>query len=214
MQLVPSFLDLVKALGEVMTQPSFVSFVTLLTGWVFAGRRTVTGMLQAAGAVHAKHHSSYHRLFAMAQWSLDELGLKLFGLLLPLLPALIRLSLDDTLCHKRGLKMYGAGMHHDPLQSSRKTKIVSWGHSWVVLAVVIRFRFCPERVFSLPVLCRLYLNHKACARWRVVHRTRPQLAVQLLHRLCQRYPSTDFTCSPIPPTEARVSLVTCRPIAA
>lgn len=192
MQLVDSFLELVKPLQVVMTQPSFVNFVTMLCGWVFAGRRTVTGMIRGAGAVGKKHHSSYHRLFAAAKWSLDELGLAVFALLLPWLPPVIELSLDDTLCRKRGLKMYGAGMHHDPLQSSRKTAIVSWGHSWVVLAVLVRFPFCPHRVFSLPILCRLYLNHKACATWRVVERTRPALAVELLGRLCTRYPERAF----------------------
>ena len=192
MQLVDSILELVKPLSVVMTQPSFCSFLTMLCGWVFAGRRTVTGLIRGAGAVGKKHLSSYHRLLAAAKGSLDELGLAVFVLLLPWLPQVIELSLDDTLCRKRGLKMYGAGMHHDPLQSSRQTKIVSWGHSWVVLAVVVRFPFCPNRVSSLPIRCRLYRNHKACAKWRVVERTRPQLAVELLLRLCARYPDRAF----------------------
>ena len=28
-------------------------------------------------------------------------------------------AVDDTLCRKRGLTLYGAGMHYDPLISSR-----------------------------------------------------------------------------------------------
>ena len=40
----------------------------------------------------------------------------------------IVLALDDTLCRKRGLNLFGAGMHHDPLLSSKKVKLVSWGH--------------------------------------------------------------------------------------
>lgn len=51
LELVPSFLEFVKPLSVVMTQPSFTSLCTLLSGWVFAGRRTVTGMIRAAGAV-------------------------------------------------------------------------------------------------------------------------------------------------------------------
>ena len=43
MTLVPSFLDLLQPLHVVMTTPSFANFVTLLTGWVYARRRTVTG---------------------------------------------------------------------------------------------------------------------------------------------------------------------------
>ena len=51
-----------------MSAPSLATFVTLITGWVFAPRRTVTGMIVAAQAVGRKHHSAYHRLFASARW--------------------------------------------------------------------------------------------------------------------------------------------------
>ena len=102
--LVPSFLDLLQPLSAAMTAPTFDSFVTILTGWVFARRRTVTGMIGAAdAAVGAKHHSAYHRVFAAARWSLDELGLAVLGLALPLAgagPAL--LAVDDTLARASG----------------------------------------------------------------------------------------------------------------
>ena len=99
MSLVPSFLDLLQPLSCVMTCPTFNSFVTVLTGWAFARRRTVTGMIIAADAVGegSKHHSAYHRLFAAARWSLDELGLAVFGLILPLLDGVALLAGDDTL---------------------------------------------------------------------------------------------------------------------
>jgi hypothetical protein len=185
MTLVPSFLALVQFITPSMTTPTLVSLKTLLAGWVFCGRRTVTGMIVAAGAIEDKHHSAYHRVFAAARWSLDTVGLSLFRLLLALVPeGVIALTLDDTLARKRGLKVYGAGMHHDPLQSSRKKAIVSWGHSWVVLALRVQLPFLPGRFFSLPVLFRLYLNHKACGKWRVAHRTRPELAGELLRKLC------------------------------
>ena len=83
--LVPSFLDLLQPLSAAMTAPTFESFVTILTGRVFARRRTVTGMIVAAdAAAGSKHHSAYHRVFAAARWSLDELGLTVLGLALPL----------------------------------------------------------------------------------------------------------------------------------
>ena len=75
MSLVSSFGDLLHQLAFVMTTPTFASFVTLLTGWMFARHRTVTGMIGAAEAVDIKHHSAYHRVFSTARWSLDELGL-------------------------------------------------------------------------------------------------------------------------------------------
>lgn len=75
MNLVSTFVDLVQQVSSVMTQPTFQSFLIVLTGWVYGRRRTVTGMILAADAVGTKHHSAFHRVFASAQWSLDELGL-------------------------------------------------------------------------------------------------------------------------------------------
>src|SRR3954471_11350723 len=83
--LVPSFATLLQPFRDAMTAPTFASLVTVLTGWVLARRRTVTGALAcdlAAGLGVAKHHSAYHRLFAAARWSLDAVGLGVLGLVL------------------------------------------------------------------------------------------------------------------------------------
>ena len=187
MILVSSFAIVLQELAVVMTVPSFHNFLTILTGWVFAKRRTVTGMLTAAGLAGKRHHAAFHRLFAAARWSLDALGLAVFRVLEPLLGAdTIFLALDDTLARKRGLKVFGAGMHHDPLLSSRGMAITNWGHSWVVLGVVVRLPLWPERAFCLPILFRLYLNHDASKRARRAYRTRPELAVEMLDSLCNQ----------------------------
>lgn len=193
MTLVSSFGDLVQQLSPAMTAPTFDSFLTLLTGWVFARRRVVTRMIEASGAVGTKHHSSYHRVFSAARWCLDDLGLAVFGLASPWLKNdSVLLSLDDTLARKRGLKVFGAGMHHDPLISSRGMGLVSWGHSWVILCVVVALPFRPGHSFSLPILFRLYTNREGSVRKRCVHRTRPELAVQMLEVLCQRHADKRF----------------------
>jgi hypothetical protein len=105
-----SFLQLLLALGAAMNAPTRASWVTVVKGWLFAGRRTLTGVLVAAGAVGHKHHSAYYRVFATARWSLDALGLALLALAKPLLePGAVPLTLDDTLARKRGVKMFGTG---------------------------------------------------------------------------------------------------------
>ncbi|MBI3872342.1 MAG: transposase, partial [candidate division Zixibacteria bacterium] len=175
-----------------MTGPSFDSAVIILTGWIFAPRRTVTSMIAAAGAVGRKHHSAFHRLFASARWSRDQLGLLVFDMLAPWLDGVVMLALDDTLARKRGLNMFGVGMHHDPLLSSRGKAITNWGHSWVVLGMVVRFPLWPQRAFCLPILFRLYLNKDAAARHRRAYRTRPELAVEMLALLCQARKSRHF----------------------
>ena len=185
MELVPDFVVLLQGLAATMTAPTFQSFMTITTGWVLAQRRTVTRMIVAVGEAAGKHYSSYHRLFSAARWSLDSVGLAMFDLLEPCLKDSILLGLDDTLARKRGRKTFGCGMHHDPLLSSRGKAVMNWGHSWVVLGVLIRFPLWPDRVFCLPLLFRLYLNEAKALQYRRRYCTRPELAVEMLHVLCE-----------------------------
>lgn len=182
-----------------MTGPTFASFMIVLAGWVFARRRTVTRMLVAADAVKTprrdgvKHHSAFHRLFAAARWSLDELGLAVFHLILPWVgPGAVLLALDDTLARKRGLKVYGVGMHHDPLLSTRKVALTNGGHSWVILGRIVRFPFRPDHAFCLPILFRLYISKQTITKRGGRYRTRPELAVEMLGRLSQAYENRRF----------------------
>src|SRR5260221_32688 len=103
MNLVTSFLVMLQPLAWAMTVPTFSNLAIILAGWAFAPRRTVTGMLLAAGAVGQKHHSAFHRLFSQAQWSLDHVGLLVFDMLVPWLEGDVFVVLDDTLARKRGL---------------------------------------------------------------------------------------------------------------
>ncbi|MFH1111148.1 MAG: transposase [Planctomycetota bacterium] len=193
MELVPSFVELVQQVAPVFTAPTFNSFLTVLTGWLFARRRVVTRMIEAAEAVGTKHHSAFHRVFSAARWSLDGLGLAVFTLIEPWRDGdAVLLSLDDTLARKRGLKIFGVGMHHDPLLSTRKTSLTNWGHSWVVLSVIVVFPFRPGHYFSLPILFRLYVNKKTATKKRLRYRTRPELAVEMLTVLCKRHENRPF----------------------
>ena len=193
MVLVPSFATLLQAFGDLFTAPTFGNFVTLLTGWLCAERRCVTGLIEAAGAVGRKHFSVYHRFFASARWSLDEVGYTVLRLALPWVgDGQVLLALDDTLARKHGRRMYGAGMHHDPLLSSRRQAIMNYGHCWLTLGVLVRLPFCRRRVFCLPFAFALWLNRKSAAKHRRVYRTKPELAVQLLARVARAFPQLHF----------------------
>jgi hypothetical protein len=184
---------LLQQLSSCFTAPSFQSLMMLVCGWIFATRRTVTGMILAAGVVGEKHHSAFHRFFASARWSLDTLGLRVFGLIEPFCgPGSILLAGDDTLARKRGLKVFGVGMHHDPLLSTRKVALTNWGHSWVVLAVIVKFPFRDNFRFALPVLFRMYRSKQTVQREGRQYFTKPQLMVQLLDLLCEHRPDRRF----------------------
>ena len=185
MLLVASFVEIVQRLNWAMSTPVFNRFVIVLAGWIFAPRRTITGTLIAAGVAGQQHHAAFHRVFSTARWSLDQVGLLVFGVVEALLPeGTVRLSLDDTEAHKRGKRVYGVGMHRDPQLSTRKKPVLTWGHNWVILAVIVRLPCCPGRVFSLPVLFRLHLNKSAATRAKRAYRSRPDLAVELVDVLC------------------------------
>ena len=184
MDLVPGFGVLLQGLAPAMTSPSFMSLCTLMNGWVFSGQGIVTRMIVAAGSTATKHFSSYHRFLSSARWSLDAMGLAVFGMIEPLLGDVVMLGLDDTLARKRGLKIFGTGMHYDPLSSTRSLTFLRWGHSWVVLGVIVDLPFRPGHHTFLPLLCRLYLNSKSAAMERREYRTKPQLAVEMLRLLC------------------------------
>lgn len=66
MELVPGFVSLLPGLSMTMTAPTLASLTTILTGWVFASRRTITRMILVAGDAAGKHFSSDHRVFSAA----------------------------------------------------------------------------------------------------------------------------------------------------
>lgn len=162
--LTNSFHLLLTSFHTVFTQPSLQIFVTLMTGWVTSVRhRFVTELIYGGDQVGVGHWSRFHRFFSHYAWSLDDLCVALARLLFAVFSphGVITLALDDTLCRKRGLHLFGAGMHHDPLLSSKAVKLVSWGHNWVVLCLVIRLpSWAPTKIFALPIGFRLYRNRQ------------------------------------------------------
>jgi hypothetical protein len=169
MELTASFMTLLDLFAPVFTTPSFATFRLLMTGWILSMRhRYVTDLIVSSHSVGNGHHSDYHRFFSHAKWDLDELWKRLACQLVDRLlgkEAIIVLAGDDTLCRKRGLRLFGAGMHHDPLISSRAMKLVSWGHDWVTLCLVIANpKWAPSKVFALPICMRLYRNKQGVTK--------------------------------------------------
>jgi hypothetical protein len=225
MELTPSFRSLLQQFRPVFTAPSFRLFVLLVTGWLLSSRhRYITECIFTAGQVGIGHWSRFHRFFSHSAWSLDTLCQVLARVLVerfvPEGPIL--LAADDTLCRKRGLSLYGAGMHHDPLYSSKALKVFSWGHDWVVLALLVRLpRWAPTKVFALPIGFRLYVNRQGVAKGKrrrqskktsrrgrrtaaqpsqqrpkpSSHRTRPQLLVELLELVSRWFPDRQLHVS-------------------
>ena len=207
MELTPSFLQLLQIFVPVFTAPTFETFVQIANGWILSHRRRfITDVIFSGGNVNNGHWSCFHRFFSHVAWDMDVLSMHLSKLVCTILApgATLLWAVDDTLCRKRGLTVYGTGMHHDLLISSRAKPLVSWGHDWVVLCIVIVHPFwAPSKVFALPVATRLYRNRQGLTKGKKGktkaarrkndpnHRTRPQLACELIRLIADWFPNDE-----------------------
>jgi hypothetical protein len=208
MQVTVSFVAVLQHFLPVFTGPTFLTFVEIMNGWVLSPRhRYVTDIIFTGGNLDNGHWSRFHRFFSHAAWDLDVLCLHLAKLVVRLLApgAALSWAVDDTLCRKRGLTVYGTGMHHDPLISSRAKPLVSWGHDWVVLCLILAHPFwAPNKVFALPIAMRLYRNRQGLTKGKKNqakaskpkadpnHRTRPQLALELICLVAAWFPQDEI----------------------
>jgi hypothetical protein len=220
MELTASFLDLLQHFSPVFTHPTYQTFVWIVSGWVLSQRhRYITEVIFSSGNVGHGHWSRFHRFFSHAVWDIDTFSLFLAKLVVTILCPGARWlwAVDDTLCRKRGLTLYGAGMHHDPLISSRSKALVSWGHDWVVLCLIVVHPFwAPTKVFALPIAARLYINRQGLTKGKKRreksspaktqakakpkpkakvdpnHRTRPELALELIKLVAGWFPNDEI----------------------
>jgi DDE superfamily endonuclease len=210
MELIQSFLDLLAHFAPVFTEPTLRTFTQICSGWILSHRhRYITDIIFSGGNVADGHWCRFHRFFSDASWNLDCLNMCLAVLVARILcpTGTLLFAVDDTLCRKRGLTIYGTGMHHDPLISSRAKPLVSWGHDWVVLCIIIVNPFwAPSKVFALPVAERLYRNRQGLTKGKkkkdakkakktkapADHRTRPQLAIELIALAAAWFPEREL----------------------
>ncbi len=228
MELTSSFLDLLQHFTPVFTAPTYNTFVVIVAGWVLSQRhRFITEVIFSGGHVGVGHGARFHRFFSHAACDLDLFSMALARMVVTILApgAELLWAVDDTLCRKRGLTLYGAGMHYDPLISSRPKALVSWGHDWVVLClIVVHPSWAPTKVFALPIVARLYIDRQGltkgkkgqgkgkATRPRTVkgkrvkatatatatatanpdHRTRPELALGLIHLVARWFPEDEI----------------------
>ena len=227
MEVIESFVVLLELLSPCFTLPTFSTFTLIMSGLVLSHRhRYITDAVITTGSTRRGHHSKFHRFFSHAAWSLDQVSFALTLLLLRYFVPLgvIHIAVDDTLRRRRGLSLFGAGMHYDPLMSSRSKRIVNWGHCWVVVSIVVGdFPWAPGKYWSLPILFRLYRNLQGKTKGKktvkvvkgtpkggqglprkvtlknpveitppLEHRTKPELAVELITLLASWLPDREF----------------------
>lgn len=164
----------------------------LCFGWVLTpGRKTITRIIQAAGATCKKHHSCFYNFFSRAKWNIDllsKLVVKMIVKAFIFKGNSIFTAGDDTLYAKTGHKIPGAGIFRDPVLSTKKITVLRWGQNWVTLGIILKLPFFNERYICLPVMARLIPKKQPYSKKEEVHKTRSQIMIKLLELLASWLP--------------------------
>jgi hypothetical protein len=178
------------------TQPSFDNFTSLAKGWILcSGRHSISRVIQCISEGWGRNHSRFYNFFSRARWEPDDLSMHLVPMVLELIPEEMEVhaSVDDTLGHRGGAHIWGAGMHYDAVRSSygrgaKRKATFAFGHSWVILCLLVPVPWNHHRLIAVPVLFRLYRSKKTCPVEE--YRKRSELAADLVELLCRWLPST------------------------
>ena len=214
-ELTSSFVDLLPPFAPVFTDPTYQTVVAIGAGRVLSRRhRFVTEVIFSGGHVGNGPRSRSHRSFRQAARDSDTFSMDLAEPVVTILApgaALFR-AVDDPLCRQRGLTLHGAGLHYDPLISSRSPAPVSRGHDRVVLGLIVVHPFrAPTKVLALPLAARRYRNRqgltqgkkspgkatkaktaRAKAQTDPNPRTRPESALELIPLVARWFPDDEI----------------------
>ena len=185
-----TFIDVLSSFRHHFTTPTFFRFLVLAAGWILAGepRRCVTETLVMTGASGRLHWQAFHRFFSRATWDIDGLGRTMLSLCAPLLDSRwLEVVIDDTLAPKKGASVFGAGMHIEPVSSTRRHRNLIRGHCWVVLSLVVQVPWS-QRPWAIPLFFRLYRSKKEAPR--AEYRTKTTLAREMVDLLLDWLPNT------------------------
>jgi hypothetical protein len=150
--------SLIQQFFSTFTAPSAQVFLALVTGWVLCtARHTITGIVPFADPDGRHAHDAFHRFLSRTRWDMNALWQRLtLVLVVVFAPAgLIELDLDDTLFHRCGRKVCGAGWWRDAVRSTAHCVVHAWGLNLVVLTLRVYPPWGGEPL-GLPILMRLH----------------------------------------------------------
>ena len=176
---------LLQQFFPLFTAPGAKIFARLMTGWVLCTtRKTVTGILPFADPWAKRAHDAYHRFLPDARWSMAALWKLLANILIHAFGrnGILILALDDTLFHRSGRNVNGAGWWRDAVRSTHKHTVYAWGLNLVVLTLQIQPPWGGEPL-GLPINMRVHRKHGP---------TLIESATQMIHDVRHWFPQRAF----------------------
>jgi len=183
---VSAWTALLEGTRTVFGAPSFAIFTQLLTGWVCApGRRTITAMITIADPGGVRAHDAYHRFVRDGAWQMSRLWqvLAVHAITRFAPTGVVDLDCDDTLFHKSGRKVAGAGIFRDAVRSTVRRVVYALGLN----LVVVTLRVAPPwggQPIAVPV--NVALHKKNDTTTTVAH------AAQMIRELASWLPGRHF----------------------
>jgi len=149
---------IILSFSTVFTQPTSQIFINLITGWILCTcRRTITGIMPFAEPRSKRPHDAYHRMFPKSRWQPSGLWKLLSQLLIGMFypSGTVWMDMDDTIFHRTGRKVNGAGWWRDAIRSTASHLVHCWGLNPVVLTLRVIPPWGGEPL-GLPINMRLH----------------------------------------------------------
>ncbi|MFZ2540127.1 MAG: transposase [Oscillospiraceae bacterium] len=149
--------------SPLFSRPVYKNTLELIVAhFLCTGKRTVTNLIKCLGKHKDTNFTKYFYVLRKAKWSTFKSSNILFlSIVDRLLPkdAPIEINIDTHLNRRKGPKIKGLGYHRDAVASSKKQKVLTTGHNWLVATVCVNI-FGSKYKWSLPFLSYLLTPEK------------------------------------------------------
>lgn len=180
-----SFEEVLLRITDVFRKRVADKWMVLALGWVLqAGRKTVAGMIRAAGELgKRKSFAAFYKFFRTTSWDPSEFWTAIQRVILDILCSdRVKVVVDDTVLPKVGRRIAFCQWHREfHGRTSRDSKTV-YGQKLVVLAVLWEQPFGVDVVISVPVMGRVLTDGTTPLR----------VGRQMLEHLERTYPKRTF----------------------
>ncbi len=176
---------LLSCFTAAFTTPSFAIFLRVSAAWVLCpGGRRITRLVPLAEPLGEKAHDAYHRFFRDGAWRMSDLWRLIARIMVAQFQpsGRIPLQIDDTLFHKTGRKVEGAGWWRDAVRSSAIKVVHGFGLNIVLMTLAVNPPW-GGKPLALPVNARLHRKND---------RSLLDLAHDMLRELAAWFPDRQF----------------------